>query len=132
MQRLLTFGARTSLAAIFISSGWRIVRDPNPPQAKRAEQVLPVTVPRLDLVARAQAGVQLVAGIALAVGVRPDLSAGALALTLIPVTYVGHPFWEFDDAQQRAQQLTHFFKNLGLFGGLVYAATDPRHHPRSQ
>jgi putative oxidoreductase len=121
MDRVVRLIARTSLSAIFITSGWRIVRDPHPPQADRAAQELPVEVPRLDLVARAQA----------AAGIAPQLCAGTLALTLFPVTYVGHPFWKIEDPQQRQQQQTHFFKNLGLFGGLVYVAMDaPRHRAK--
>lgn len=127
MHPLLGFIARTSLAAIFIGSGLRIARDPNPPQVKQGEKQLPVSIPRLDLVVRAQAAAQVAGGVALAAGIRPDLSASLLALTLIPVTYVGHPFWTLDDPQQRRQQLTHFLKNLGIFGGLVYVAADARH-----
>jgi Flp pilus assembly protein TadD len=48
----------------------------------------------------------------------------ALAGTLVPTTYVGHPFWAAPDAAAKQQQQVHFFKNLGLLGGLLLAAAD--------
>jgi len=131
MDRILRLVARTALAGIFIDSGLRIVRTPNPPEAERAAKELPIEVPRLDLVARGQAAVQLAGGVALGIGLFPEISAGALALTLFPVTYVGHPYWKLEDPMQRRQQRSHFLKNLGLFGGLLYVATDARRHRRA-
>jgi putative oxidoreductase len=42
----------------------------------------------------------------------------------VPTTLAGHRFWEEDDPARRHQQQIHFFKNLGLLGGLVLAAAD--------
>ena len=48
------------------------------------------------------------------------MSARILALTLIPNTIVGHPFWKQEKPEDRRAQLVHFLKNVGLFGGLLY------------
>jgi putative oxidoreductase len=77
-------------------------------------------------VARVQGGVQAVGGVMLAAGVLPRIAAGALALTLFPVTYVGHPFWTVEDEQQRLQQRIHFLKNVGLLGGLLLVVLEDR------
>ena len=122
---------RAALAAIFIRAGWRGVKNPEP-IANVARNNLPIEPPQLATIARAQAGAQLAGGVALAAGVAPRLAAAGLALTLIPVTYAGHPFWQMDDPQQRNQHLSHFFKNLGLFGGLMYVALEPRHDGSQQ
>jgi uncharacterized membrane protein YphA (DoxX/SURF4 family) len=56
----------------------------------------------------------------------PRLAALALAASLVPTTYAGHPFWGETDKQVRGQQRTHFVKNLGLLGGLLLTAGEPR------
>ena len=122
MLWLVRLLARSALAAIFLRSGSRALVDPGW-QVERATQELP-GLPEPHLVARAQAAVQVAAGLALVIGVQKRLAAGALAATLIPVTYVGHPFWKIEDRQARNQQITHFLKNAGLFGGLVLIALD--------
>jgi putative oxidoreductase len=63
--------------------------------------------------------VMTVAGTTLAAGILPRLSALALIGTLVPTTYVGHPYWKEEDATTRAGQQTHFMKNLSLIGGLL-------------
>jgi putative oxidoreductase len=118
---------RLALSWIFIESGYHSLTNPEGP-AKRAEQELgdlPVQPPvPMDVIARVQGGVQVAGGALLAAGVVPRLAAGALAATLIPVTYVGHPFWKVEDPQQQRNQRIHFLKNLGLFGGLLFVALD--------
>lgn len=91
------------------------------PQAHRAAEALP-ELPEPHLVARAQAAVQVVSSAALVADIAPRLAAGTLAATLIPVTYVGHPFWTATDPEARNQQITHFLKNLALFGALLLIA----------
>ncbi len=73
---------------------------------------------------RLNGAVQLTAGVLLAIGWLPRLSALAIAGTLVPTTAAGHRFWESDDEQERAQQRIHFLKNLAMFGGLLIAAGD--------
>ena len=124
MVGIIRLLARAGLAAIFIRSGLRALRDPGW-QVAKASHAIP-QLPEPELVARAQAAVQVTAGAALAAGVAERLAAAALAATLIPITYVGHPFWTLEDAGERNQQITHFLKNLGLFGGLVLVAVAPR------
>jgi putative oxidoreductase len=122
--------ARPLLAGIFIASGVEVLRHPEEP-AERAAPVIdklsagipavpsdPVTAVRLN------AAVQLVAGLGLATGKFPRLSALTLAGSLVATTAGGHRFWEHDDPAQRRQQLTHAMKNAAILGGLLYAATD--------
>ncbi|MBV8528929.1 MAG: DoxX family protein [Candidatus Dormibacteraeota bacterium] len=126
MTAALRFLARLALCAIFVRSGIQILRNPHP-QAQRAAEALP-ELPEPHLVAQAQAAVQVASSAALVLDIAPRLSAGALAATLIPVTYVGHPFWKVEDPQARNQQITHFLKNLGLFGALLLVAFPERPH----
>ena len=50
------------------------------------------------------------------------LCALSLAGMLVPITYIGHRFWEVDDEQQRRNQKTQFMKNTTMFGGALYIA----------
>ena len=81
---------------------------------------------------------------AIATGVVPRPAAALLGLSLIPTTLAGHRFWERDDRSERADQTFHFLKNVGILGGLLFAATStggrpsvpwraqPRRPPRRQ
>lgn len=120
MTGVLRFLARCALSAIFAVTGIRALINPRW-QVDQASQAMP-ELPAPDLVARAQAAVQLAGSAALILDIAPRVAAGALAATLVPVTYVGHPFWRTEDPQARTQQLTHFVKNLAIFGGLLLVA----------
>jgi uncharacterized membrane protein YphA (DoxX/SURF4 family) len=60
------------------------------------------------------------------------LAAAALAGALVPTTLAAHPYWRVTDPAARSQQRTHFFKNVGLFGGtlLVMAERPARRRRR--
>lgn len=65
-------------------------------------------------------GVMIIAGGALiALGVWADLGALLIAAFLIPTAYYMHAFWKVDDAQMRAMQQAHFFKNVSLAGAAL-------------
>jgi uncharacterized membrane protein YphA (DoxX/SURF4 family) len=123
------------LASIFIVQGYDTLRRPER-VAPRAEKVLGPLKERVDALpddteqlVRINGGIQLVAGSLLAIGRLPRLSALALAATLIPTTLAGHPYWEAEDDQERAQQRIHFLKNLTMLGGLLIAAADTEGNP---
>jgi uncharacterized membrane protein YphA (DoxX/SURF4 family) len=129
--------ARLLLAAIFVFSGVDTLRHPEKRVAsatpwlestfKKVAGSLPEQVPTdPDTLVKLDAGVKLAAGLGLALGRFPRLSALILAVNLIPTTLAGHPFWEIDDPAARVAQRTHFMKNLGLLGGLVIAGMDTK------
>lgn len=95
--------------------------------AKVAPQ-LPVPTDDKTLV-RLNAGVHIAAGLALASGRVPRLSALVLAGTLVPTTLGGHRFWEEKDKAGRAKQMSHFYKNISLLGGVLLAAVDTEGKP---
>ncbi len=127
--------ARPMLASVFISGGLEALRNPKP-KVPAAEPVAPPIAERLpylpedtETLVKVNAAVQVVAGTALAFGKFPRLSSTLLAASIIPTTAAGHRFWEEDDPQTKAQQQMHFFKNLGLLGGLILAAVDTEGQP---
>lgn len=112
--------ARPLLASMFIAGGVDALRNPG----NRPELVAKAGLQDPEKLVRINATTQLVGGLALATGRLPRLSALVLAGTLVPTTYVGHPFWSEDDKAAKKTQQTHFFKNLSMLGGLILAAAD--------
>lgn len=108
------FIGRALLASIFIRSGLNHLQYPDPivRAAKGAE------IPEPELAVKANSAVLVGAGTMLALGIAPRLASSALAVSLIPTTVIGHPFWD-RQGQERQHQETHFMKNLALFGALL-------------
>ena len=118
------------LAGVFIASGLDVLANPEPraKAAKRVVDLVASVVPfapadPVDAV-RLNAAVHLGAAVLLAAGVMSRLAATALAVSMVPTTVAGHPFWEIDDPVKRVQQRTQFLKNLGILGGLLMVAFD--------
>lgn len=112
--------ARPLLASMFIAGGANSLRKP----AVQVEQVEKAGLQDAEKLVRINGATQLAAGLALATGRLPRLSALALAGTLVPTTYVGHPYWAAPDKASKQMQQVHFLKNLGMLGGLLLAAAD--------
>jgi putative oxidoreductase len=58
-------------------------------------------------------------GLAILLGIWTDLAALAIALVLIPVTFMMHPHWKETDPQAKQGEQINFNKNLALIGGLL-------------
>ena len=131
------------LAAVFITGGINALRSPEG-HVQAAKPVLDAMAPAVDkvvdaapieqrpndvMLVKVDAGVKIAAGSLLAIGKFPRLASTALAASLIPTTLAGHRFWEESDPEVKAQQQVHFFKNVGLLGGLLIAASDTAGKP---
>ena len=131
--------ARLFLSTIFVVSGARAVARPTvfvPRAQKVTEKVGPLfekTHPSLptdpESLVRINGAAQVAAGLLLATGRLTRPAAVVLASTLVPTTLAAHPFWTVKDPLERRHQETHFMKNLGLFGGLLLAASDTQGRP---
>ncbi len=77
-----------------------------------------------EQVVRFNAGLQVVGGALLALGIAPRLSALALAGSLIPTTIAGHVYWTIEDPATRKAQRIQFHKNMAMIGGLLLAVLD--------
>jgi uncharacterized membrane protein YphA (DoxX/SURF4 family) len=133
--------ARPMLSSMFIVGGVNALRHTEM-MAERAKPVTDMIVPWAKKLApsapiptddktwvRINAGVHIGAGLALATGRAPRLSALVLAATLVPTTAAGHRFWEAGDQGARSNQQVHFFKNVSMLGGLLIAAADNNGKP---
>ena len=131
------------LAALFIQGGIAALKAPQghvqaakpvidavSPAVDKAVEIAPIDKRPDDVtLVKIDAGVKIVAGSMLALGKFPRLASTALAASLIPTTLAGHRFWEETDEAKKAEQQIHFFKNVGLLGGLLIAAADTHGKP---
>jgi len=129
------------LATMFVMGGYNALKNTDA-AAERAKPVTDKLVPTAQklvpqapiptdpkTLVRINAATQITAGLALATGRFPRLSALVLAGTLVPTTAAGHRYWEETDPAAKANQKIHFFKNVSLLGGLVLAGFDTEGRP---
>ena len=126
------------LSAIFVVSGVKVLLNPDAkvdtakPLTDKLEPLITKISPQLPTDARtlvrAKAAADVAAGLLLASGNLTRPAAAVLAAGLVPTTISGHPFWQAPKSE-RAQEQTHFLKNLGLLGGLLLAAADTQGKP---
>lgn len=133
---LLRTVARPLLASMFVYGGAIALRNATAigPKAEPVKDVLDRTAPQLsttpDNLVRVNGAIHVAAGLALATGRVPRLSAAVLAGTLVPTTAAGHPFWNEADPASRQNQTIHFLKNVSLIGGLLLSTLDPDPHKK--
>jgi putative oxidoreductase len=133
---LIRATARPMLAAMFVTGGLDALLHPKSKAVAAAKvgprtaRLLPFPMPEdpVQLV-RINGAVQLLAGLSLATGRMPRLSALTLAGSLVPTTLAGHRFWEKTDKGERTVQQQQFAKNLSMLGGLIIAAVDLEGRP---
>jgi putative oxidoreductase len=130
----LRTAARAMLAAIFVSEGISALRKPDPllPKAKpltdRLAPALKSIHPQIPTdpatLVRINGAVQVAGGLLLARGKATSPAALVLASSLVPTTILGYRFWEAEGPAQRQAERLGFLKNVGLLGGLIFAALD--------
>lgn len=108
---------RVSIALIFIISGFGKIAGFAGTVGYMSSKGLPF-VPALLVLTIV---IELGGGLMLLLGIKARWAATVLALFLIPVTLIFHPFWAADAASAQMQQIM-FLKNLAIMGGLLYVA----------
>jgi putative oxidoreductase len=131
--------ARPLLAAGFVIGGINGLRTASslaPKAAAVTDKVVPlvrrsgVPVPEDTVtLVRVNAGVQILAALALATGRAPRVASSVLAVSLVPTTIAGHAFWAESEPEARKRQLLAFGKNLSMLGGVLIAAGDTEGKP---
>lgn len=107
--------ARVLLALMFIAAGI----DKLTGLQGTAGYIASVGLPLPKLLALGAGVVELVAGIALAVGLRARWAALGLAVFTVVATVLFHNYWAMPAEAQMIQQLM-FMKNLAITGGLLF------------
>jgi putative oxidoreductase len=108
---------RILIAALFLSAGI--------PKALQgygggfAQYLAGLGVPFADAVAVVAVAVEVLVPVALILGIFPRLSALLLIAFTVVATVLAHRYWDLPAAQQQAQ-MTQFFKNIAIIGGLMF------------
>jgi putative oxidoreductase len=111
---------RLLLATIFISGGANTFMNPD----GRARKVEDAGIPMPRQATILNGVIMVIAGSALAVGLFPKVAATLLIGSLIPTTFVGHPYWKEEHPGNRTGQQTHFLKNLSMLGALLIVLSE--------
>jgi putative oxidoreductase len=77
-------------------------------------------LPYADAWAVAAIAIEVLAPIALILGVAPRWTALVLIAFVIMATATTHRYWEFADATARRAQEISFYKNAGIMAGLLF------------
>jgi putative oxidoreductase len=117
-EDVLLLLARLALATLFVPCGLGKLAD----LAGFAAEFERLGVPFATALAPANAGVELLGGLALALGAWTRGAALLLAASTVAVTLLVHGgFWAVPTGQGAAQT-AHFVKNLAIVGGLLAVA----------
>jgi putative oxidoreductase len=108
---------RLLLSPIFLISGTEKIVN----WTKTAESMAEKGLILVPFFLTAAIALELLGGLCILLGFRARTGAIALALFLIPVTLVYHPFWAAQ-GPAREPQLQHFLKNVTIMGGLCTLA----------
>lgn len=119
LRSFFTFIARICIAAIFIMSGAGKLIFFDQTQAYMASKGFTA----IPLFLMGAALVELIGGLCLILGYKTRFGATILLLFLIPTTLIFHDFWNIEGEGRELQQIM-FFKNLAIFGGLLYILCD--------
>ena len=108
---------RLLLAALFLVFGIRKLMA----VAATAGYFAKLGFPAPEVIAWVAIVIEIGGGLLLVLGWHARRAAWLLILFVAIATAMAHRFWEFDAAQY-ANQMTHFFKNVAVIGGLLYVA----------
>jgi putative oxidoreductase len=106
--------ARVLLAAMFVLAGFSKFAA----LAGTAGYIASKGLPMPSVLAFGTAALEVVAGLALAIGLQARWAALALAIFTLLASVLFHNFWAMPAEQQMVQQLM-FMKNLAVTGGLL-------------
>lgn len=115
-SQMLLIG-RLLLAALFLVFGIRKLIA----VAATAGYFAKLGFPMPEVMAWVSIVIEIGGGALLVLGWQTRRAAWLLILFVAIATAMAHRFWQFDAAQY-ANQMTHFFKNVAVIGGLLYVA----------
>jgi putative oxidoreductase len=111
---LVLLAGRILLGGIFVLSGWGKLMGLSAFAATLEKN----GVPAPQVLAVVGAAVEFFGGLAVVLGLRPQLAALLLIAFVIVATLVSHRFWDFEGAAAATQRL-QFMKNCAIAGGLL-------------
>lgn len=120
--------ARPLLSGIFVVSGVEAAKSPG----GRTGAAEKLGLPAPELMVRLNGAAMALGGGLMALGIKPRRSATMLLGSLGVTTYAGHAFWEQEDPAEKQKHLMQFLKDVGLAGGLLLVASQPKASARKR
>jgi putative oxidoreductase len=77
-------------------------------------------VPMADFLVPISGLMAIIGGLSVLLGLHAKAGGVLLLLFLIPVTFMMHNFWTYQDPIESQMQMIHFLKNTALIGGIVF------------
>ena len=115
---------RVFMGQLFIVSGLRKIGN----FAGTAARMASAGLPAAEALLVPTIGLEVGAGLALALNWYPDWAAGALSAFVVPVTLIFHNFWAIPNAAEAMQQQQLFLRNVAILGGLLTVAGQSENH----
>jgi putative oxidoreductase len=115
-EGLLLLLGRLALGVLFVPAGYRHLTDLDHFAQYLGSHGLPGPAMAWAIVG---AVVEFFGSIAVVVGLQTRYAAILLAIFTVVAAVIGHPFWATPAAQAEAQAV-NFFKDLAIFGGLLF------------
>lgn len=110
----IELAGRIFLALIFLLSGFNKIADwEGTSQYMEAQGMVAVPLFLLGAIV-----VEVGGALSLIFGLWTRIGAAVLLIFLVPVTAIFHDFWALE-GEERVNQMTHFMKNLAIWGGLL-------------
>jgi uncharacterized membrane protein YphA (DoxX/SURF4 family) len=122
MESIIFIIGRVLLGGFFINSG--ISHFKGIAMMSGYAQMKGVPLPKASV---AFSGVLLlVGGLSILLGVYPTVGVAALAIFLLPVTYMMHAFWKVQDPMAKMGEMVNFAKNMALLGAALTLLAIPQ------
>lgn len=121
MSRSTNVIGRVILSSLFILGGINKLLDYEP----TAEYMANAGLPWIDITLPLVICLELGGGLLVAAGhsLFGSLSAAALAIFTLAVNLLFHDFWNVNDPELRRLELSLFFKNIAIIGGLIVVSS---------
>lgn len=115
----VTFLARMLVALLFVQDAlFNKLMHADSSQALMASIGIPFTSTVLVFIV----GLELLAALLLLLNLYTHIVAIMIALFCVCVSFLFHPFWQFDAFDLLQNQMNHFMKNMAIAGGSIYMA----------
>lgn len=111
-QDALLLLGRVLIGWIYVQSGWRKLMDVPGFAASMAKRGVP------EFLGYMAPPVEFIGGLAIVLGLGTRYGALLILLFTIVATFLSHAYWTFPEAE-KARQLTQFWKNVTMMGGLI-------------
>lgn len=115
LMRFVPLAGRILLASIFIMSGLGKVGSWEATAGYMAAKGMPM----IPFFLTGAIALEVLGGVAVALGLFARVGAALLLCFLIPATLIFHAFWTFGAGESQMQMIM-FMKNLSIMGGLLF------------